>query len=288
MNKRGSGAYICAKDGDENRLFPPQFASVMRGQVLEALQEHTPRDYGGQHTRWRLADFIGFLPGVGCRSAVWRVFRRLGIRYRRGWAHLVSPDPLAAVKLQWLAAIQARVQAHPEQAVLLWLDELTFYRLPSVAPTWGDGAQRALKARMRPGNNTCARLVGALNAHTGQVEVRLRSEIGAHQLQQFYQQLRAAYPQMEEIYVAQDCWPVHFLPQVVQTACACGITLVPLPTYSSWRNPIEKLWRWLKQEVIHMHPWAGDWSLLKQTVQAFLDQFSQPSPALLRYVGLPN
>jgi DDE superfamily endonuclease len=256
--------------------------------VLEQLQQHTPRAYGFGRSRWHLSNFIGYGPGVGCRSGVWRVFQRPGIRYRRGWGHLVSPDPLAQVKLQWLEAIQARVRMHPEQAVLLGLDELTFYRLPSVADTWGDGQTRGLKARMRPGTTTCARVVGALNAHTGQVEVRLRSEIGVGQLQQFYQQLRAAYPQTEEIYVAQDCWPVHFLPEVVQTACACGITLVPLPTYSLWRNPIEKLWRWLKQDVIHMHRWADDWPQLKQAVQAFLDQFRQPSPALLRYVGLPN
>jgi DDE superfamily endonuclease len=260
----------------------------MREHVLEELQQQTPREYGLGRTRWSLADFIGSVPGVGCRSGVWRVFRRLGIRYRRGWAHLVSPDPLTQTKLEWLAAIQERVGMYPEQAVLLWLDELTFYRLPSLAPTWDAGSRRAMKARMRPGNNTCARVVGALNASTGQVEVRLRSEIGVRQLQQFYQQVRAAYPQAEEIYVVQDCWPVHFLPEVVQTACACGITLVPLPTYSSWRNPIEKLWRWLKQAVIHMHRWADDWPQLKQTVQAFLDQFHQPSPALLRYVGLPN
>lgn len=243
MSRTELAGCIYARDGDGNRLFPPEFTQGMREHVLEALQHHTPREYGLGRTRWRLSDFIGYVPGVGGRSGVWRVFRRLGIRYRRGWAHLVSPDPLAQVKLEWLAAVQERVRTHPEQAVLLWLDELTFYRLPSVARTGDDGNRRALKAKMRPGNNTCARVVGALNAHTGQVEVRLRSEIGVRQLQQFYLQLRAAYPQAEEIYVVQDCWPVHFLPQVVETACACGITLVPLPTYSSWRNPIEKLWR---------------------------------------------
>jgi hypothetical protein len=210
------------------------------------------------------------------------------VRYRQGWAHLVSPDPLAQLKLDWLAAIQQRVRQHPDLAVLLWLDELTFYRLPTPAPVWGAGQHRAPKARQRAGHNTCGRVVGALNAHTGQTEVLVRSEIGVRQLQQFYQQVRQAYPQAQEIYVVQDCWPVHFLPPVVQTAGALGITLVPLPTYSSWRNPIEKLWRWLKQEVLHMHRWAEDWEQVKLAVQAFLNRFATPNPALLRYVGLPN
>jgi len=33
--------------------------------------------------------------------------------------------------------------------------------------------------------------------------------------------------------------------------------LVPLPTYGSWTGPIERLWRWLKQEVLHLHSYAG-------------------------------
>ena len=90
----------------------------------------------------------------------------------------------------------------------------------------------------------------------------------------------------EEIYVIQDCWPVHFLPEVTRTACRLGITLVPLPTYSSWRNPIEKLWRWLRQAVLYMHPWADDWQRTKLEVARFLDRFLLPSPDLLRYVGL--
>lgn len=258
----------------------------MRENVLWAVGQETPRDHGLERSRWRLADFIGFLPGVGCRSAVWRVFQRLGLRYRRGWGHLVSPDPWAETKLAWIAALQQRAQQHPDQVVVLWLDELTFYRLPTVAACWGKREGRATKARWTAGNNTKARLVGALNARTGQVETRLRSQIGAVQLRQFYQQVRDAYPDAEEVYVIQDCWPVHFLPEVVQTACALGLTLVPLPTYSSWRNPIEKLWRWLKQDVLHLHRWADDWLQVKQATQAFLDQFRQPSPKLLRYVGL--
>ena len=64
------------------------------------------------------------------------------------------------------------------------------------------------------------------------------------------------------------------------------IQLLPLPTYASWCNPIEKLWRWLKQGVLHLHRYANDWQLLKQKTKEFLDQFEQTSADLLRYVGL--
>ena len=32
------------------------------------------------------------------------------------------------------------------------------------------------------------------------------------------------------------------------------LQLVELSTYASWCNPIEKLWRKLKQELFHLHP----------------------------------
>lgn len=55
-------------------------------------------------------------------------------------------------------------------------------------------------------------------------------------------------------------------------------------------NPIEKLWRWLCQEVLHLHRLADAWEELQGAVDRFLERFAQGgSPyclALLRYVGL--
>jgi hypothetical protein len=61
---------------------------------------------------------------------------------------------------------------------------------------------------------------------------------------------------------------------------------VQLPTYASWANPIEKLWRWVKQDILHLHPWADDLPELRAQVTGFLDQFRPESEDLLRYVGL--
>jgi hypothetical protein len=51
-------------------------------------------------------------------------------------------------------------------------------------------------------------------------------------------------------------------------------------------NPIEKLWRKLRQEVLYLHRQAHDWKALQARVHDFLDQFAQGSDELLRYVGL--
>ncbi len=66
------------------------------------------------------------------------------------------------------------------------------------------------------------------------------------------------------------------------------IQVVGLPTYAPWPGPIEKLWRYLKQEVVHLHQ-EENFAPLHDHVDAFLDQFADGSQHLLRCVGLlPN
>ena len=59
-----------------------------------------------------------------------------------------------------------------------------------------------------------------------------------------------------------------------------------LPTYAPWLNPIEKLWRLKREQVLTLHRLAGDWQALRERVNAFLSQFAEAAEALLHYVGL--
>jgi transposase len=85
----------------------------------------------------------------------------------------------------------------------------------------------------------------------------------------------------------QDNWSIH-RHEDVQIALHSMGRIVPvwLPTYAPWLNPIEKLWRWLRQDVLKLHRLADDWPALRQQVRCFLDQFSAGSHTLLHYIGL--
>lgn len=85
----------------------------------------------------------------------------------------------------------------------------------------------------------------------------------------------------------QDNWNIHSHPDVL-ASLAEHPRLLPiwLPTYAPWLNPIEKLWRWLRQDVLKLHRCVTEWEPLRQMVRDFLDQFHRGSPHLLRYVGL--
>ena len=260
-----------------------------RESVLHVLRQ-SPYQYNIHRSRWRLADLLRVMEDIQVESVsgLWRVLDKLNIRFRRAWEYMTSPDPEAETKLAQIEQAKHAAQAYQERVVALWLDELTLYRLPSISHVWCEGHGRAQKAHRTSGNNTKLRIVGALNHMTGQISVRQRSMIGKVQLGHFYEQLRQTYPDAETIYAIQDCWPVHQVESVLLAAQQQGIIPLFLPTYSSWRNPIEKVWRKLKQDVVHMHPWVDEWQRFKEEVRDFFRPFEQPNLELLRYVGLSN
>lgn len=111
------------------------------------------------------------------------------------------------------------------------------------------------------------------------------SKMGVRGLRRFLEKLGAAYPG-RRVYLVWDNWPTHRHPDVLAKAEELGIKVLWLPTYAPWTNPIEKLWRWVRQEAVHHHRLSERWEELKGRVAAFLGRFCDGSPEFLRYVGL--
>lgn len=255
---------------------------------MEWVLHQSPWRYGIRRARWRLQDVgraIAWLDGVS-EPGIYKVLKRLGFSRKQALNFIRSPDPEFHAK--WRAILQAYKEAveRPGEVVILFQDELTYYRQPSRAPAYHRRGRGQPRAHQEPGGNTRTRIAAVLNGVTGRVTYVQRSKVGMVALALFYEQIRAAYPEAKVIYLVQDNWPVHKLPEVLQAAAEQRLTPLFLPTYATWLNPIEKLWRWLKQEVLHLHKLAHDLSQLRQQVRDFLDQFVSGSDALLHYVGL--
>ena len=227
---------------------------------------------------------LQWLDGVS-DVGVYKVLKRLGFSRKKALRFIHSPDPAYRAKWQQVLAAYQEAVTHPEQVVLLFQDEFTYYRRADIHRTW-QGSGRPRRHHHKTGANTKARVTAVLNALTGQVLFLQRSKVGKKELIDFYAMVRAAYPDAQRIYLVQDNWPVHKLPEVVAAAEANNLTLLFLPTYASWLNPIEKLWRWLRQDVLHSHQLSHDFKALRQEVEAFLSPFANGSYQLLHYVGL--
>ena len=274
-----------------------------------------PEHFGLTQTRWTLAAILQACVWLRLKTlaGMYQVLKRLNMHRKRGREHLHSPDPDYVGKLRdvhlWLRA----VRLNPEKQVLLFGDEFTFYRQPSLSYDYEPGGASQPLAELGYRSNLAWRIAGALNAWTAQVTYAAHAHFSLKLLVDFYQQIAQTYPQAEIIYLAVDNWPVHFHPDVLAALCdpsihwplklpknwpsepskqarhlGLPIRLLSLPTYAPCNNPIEKLWLLLKKQVLHMHRFADDWDGLKQRVNQELDQYRLPSTDLLRFVGLQD
>jgi len=221
-------------------------------------------------------------------SGVWRVLHSLEIEWKHGYVRLWSPDPAYTRKVRRIKKVLKQAASDPKHVVALFLDEMGYHRWPSASPDWlarADGFPRAEHGGHD--NNQQWRVIGALNACTGQVSYLQGYIIGRKQVGAFYRQLADQYAHFEKVYVIEDNWNIHTHPDVQATLQQLPVLeVVGLPTYASWLNPIEKLWRWTRQTVLHRHRLSDRWEELKQRVASFFDQFKDGSQELLCYVGL--
>jgi transposase len=268
----------------DTEVFPPQ-----EGEGLRELTRQRPDLHGVNRSRWRLADLREVVPWLSGYSlpGVCQALRRLGIKHKQGRLSVHSPDPQYILKQRWIEQACKAAKLHPNEVVVLYADELSFYRRPTLAGAgvyYPKGDEPTFPTAA--GYNTRHRLGAAMDMITGKVVWVDGKVVGVDALCLLLTKIRQAYGPTASVFVIWDNWPVHWQVDVLTTAAECNIQLLWLPTYAPWLNPIEKMWRWLKQSVLHNHTLAEQFDLLKEQARTFLNRFADGSAELLRYVGL--
>ena len=240
-----------------------------------------------------------------------QLLKRLAISRKMGRDYVHSPDKNYQEKLHLIELAKVKAYSKPEKYIFLYLDEFSFYRQPDATFAYESKGKSQPLALRSHRSNTKSRVIGALNITDGSLLHKQRSKIGIKAISDFYQTIVDTYPNAETIFVTQDNWPVHFHPDVLARLQPQKLPFPPnlpktwptepsakaiqgelpiqilcLPTYASWCNPIEKLWRCLKQRILYLHRQSDQWTELKQRVDHFLYDFRDGSQDLLRYTGL--
>jgi hypothetical protein len=240
-----------------------------------------------------------------------QLLKRLKVSRKRARHHVHSPDPDYVEKLRSVKMHVGECLLDPERLVFLFEDEFTFYRHPSLASAYERMGKIQPLAELGWKSNYFWRIGASLNLLDGRVIYEQGSRLDVPKLVKLYQKVAANYPNAQTIFMVMDNWPVHFHPDLLAAlqpqSFPYGIhrprnwpdtprvkakrlnlpfQILCLPTYASWTNPIEKLWRMLNQEVLHLHRFGDDWAGTKQAVMTFLDDLAGGSKNLLRYVGL--
>jgi hypothetical protein len=317
-NNKVSRDLRSSQAGAESLLFSPLCQNNAQAQdLLLNIVRRDPQLLGVEQTRWTLDSISLVCDWLRLRSTsgVWRLLDRIGISWKWGRDHIYSPDPDYDAKLAYVKKLIELAKVSDGQIVVLYLDELTYYRQPSLAHAYEQCGKSQPKAERSYQSNTATRIVGAMNPLDGKVIYRQAAKAGVSEMVAIYRQIWESYPNAKKIYVVQDNWSVHYHSDVLVALekqefrwpihrpshwpdeptlkakkkwgdLNLPIQIVSLPTYASWTNPIEKLWRMLKQKLIHLHRSSDDLVGLRSKVCTFLDQFSLGSKELIHYVGL--
>jgi hypothetical protein len=114
----------------DTEVFPPQ-----EGEELRQLTRQRPDLHGINRSRWRLTDLREVLPWLSGYSipGVCQALRRLGVKRKQGRLSIHSPDPQYITKVGWIQRSCERAKQQPGQVVVLYADELSFYRTPELA-----------------------------------------------------------------------------------------------------------------------------------------------------------
>ena len=267
-------------------LFPPQTAEQAQEDLLKVVQQ-APSRQGINRSRWWLEGLRQAVTWLqDCTpAAICRLLKRLGIVYKRGREYTHSPDNDYDLKLSYIQSAIALAQSHPQGYALLYQDELTYYRRPSLARAYAQQGSKNPRAVQGHTTNKKRRIAGALDIVSGQFFAQQRSSFNRKRLIAFYRDLEQAYPDVETLFLVQDNWPVHFHPDILLALQTSKICLLRLPTYAPWTNPVEKVWHRLKQQLLHQHPFQDDWLGLQQAVQHWLEHCDDDPHDLLHYVG---
>ena len=229
-----------------------------------------------------MQQFCPPLAGLRTLGGICRRLEKWQIGTRRARLHLTSPDPLFADKQQVIATLLRERASRPEALSVLYGDEFTFYRQPTLGRAYHEAGKRQPTVPYTGRANTKRRVVSALDVDSGQVISLTRKVVGIKALCQFFALLRERYnarfgPE-HRLVLIWDNWPVHYHEDVVRAAREHRIELLYVPTYAPWTNPIEKFWDKLKDEVLRLHRLSQDWSALCQRVEAFLSAHDAERP----------
>ena len=269
---------------DRPRSGRPPKVDQATEQLIEEAVSKPPTEQGYNFTYWTvplIAQHVRqTLDKLLCHETVRLTLHALGFRWRRPRWAVQREDPQTAQRMQAIG--RAVFKAEPDTVILLE-DETIFKTLPPLRRMWMRLGQQ-LRVPTPPQNDDIC-LYGVLELHTGHAFHAYYETGNSEATLAYLEQLLEHYPE-QPILLIWDQAPYHTSHQVEEWLAAHPrLTTMLLPKHAAELNPVESLWRQLKDQV------ATNLTRSLEAIQAACDRFfDQQRPAdLLKMAGLaPN
>jgi len=248
---------------------------------IEDSMSEPPTEQGYNFTYWTvplLTEHLRQLLDTSfCEETIRNALHALGFRWRRPRWAVMQEDPQGA-ELMW--AIWETIRDAAEETLILIQDETTFKWLPPLRAMWMREGQQ-VRIPTPPANDSIA-LYGVLELESGDTFCAFHEKGRSDYTIAYLEQLLENYPR-RQILLIWDQAKYHTSHAVEDWLAAHPrITVMLLPKYSPELNPIEQIWRQLKDQVA-----ANLTRPLKAIREAVRKFFEQHRPIdLLRMAGL--
>jgi transposase len=244
-------------------------------QCLQTALERTPETYGYPATIWTtplLRDLLRCRRAISvCADTVRRALHALDYRWRRPRWAIQHTDPAGPYRI---GRILHALETATRDTVCLVEDETKFRTLPPLRRMW---MRRGDQVRVpTPRQNQHVYSYGALNLVTGEWQDRFAPKANSATTLTFLNDLLTQYPQ-RRILLIWDQASYH-TSHMVKTWLRQHprLTALRLPKYEPKLNPVEHIWRVVKQRVA-----ANVTRTLAAIQDAYREFFAQQSPASL-------
>lgn len=173
----------------------------------------------------------------------------MGLSYTRPTYTLKKAEPVKqTVFKEELQKLKKKI-IDSEEITLLFQDESTIRDYQAIMKSWFiKGKQRKIPTY---GKHKSAKLLGVLDYETGKILLQETETLDAEVFENFLEKILQSYPS-RQIYLVLDNARIHHAkklqPYLTQHP---RLKLVFLPPYSPDLNPIEGLWRWIKDSCIN-------------------------------------
>lgn len=172
---------------------------------------------------------------------------------------------------KWLAEYEKLRQGLPKDETICFIDGV--HPTHNVQPAYG-WIKKGIRKEI-PANTGRARLnlSGAIDVISHNVVIQEDRTLNAESTIRFFKKIEEAYPCKRKIHVFCDNAPYYRNKTVRQYLATSKIDLHFLPPYSPNLNPIERLWKWMKERVIY-NTYYEHFESFKGAVLGFFDVLS--------------
>jgi len=236
-----------------HRRAAPLFTQEQLDRIVHTVAETDPFDHGLPGHAWTLKKLHCWSRqtlGRACSlGALYRIVRARNLRWKKGQKVLGKADPQRrAAFVEAFRGLFARLCR--QEIRLLYIDEAHVHRDMDVGYTWAPAGKPAWRLS---GCGSLAERInwyGAYDFSDGQCFIWNEGACNQDHTTKFLHQVAAWIgDEPDEVVLIWDGAPWHKAKRVQATASELGFTVVALPGYSPDLNPIEGLWKWMREEV---------------------------------------